>query len=39
MEALISEHATRPGYDFGSEFEFGLELILNGLERSLRAGG
>ena len=29
------EHVLRPGYDYGSEFEFGLDLILDGLERSL----
>ena len=27
-----------PGYDFGDEFRFGLELILDGLERSLASG-
>ena len=25
------EHALRPGYDFGDEFEVGLDLILDGL--------
>lgn len=29
------EHALRPGYDFGNEFEVGLELILDGLARWL----
>lgn len=29
---LAAEHIMQPGYDFGSEFEFGLDLILNGLE-------
>ena len=31
----------KPGYDFGDEFEFGLDLILDGLARSLSepAGG
>jgi AcrR family transcriptional regulator len=33
---LTTEHVLQPGYDFGSEFEFGLDLILDGLERSLR---
>ena len=28
------EHILRPGYDHGSEFEFGLDLVLDGLERS-----
>jgi AcrR family transcriptional regulator len=26
-------HALRPGYDYADEFEFGLDLILDGLER------
>jgi AcrR family transcriptional regulator len=33
LVAFISEHAMKPGYDFGDEFEFGLDLILDGLER------
>ena len=28
------EHALQPGYDFGDSFEFGLDLILDGLERA-----
>lgn len=28
-------HVLQPGYDFGKEFDFGLELILDGLERSM----
>jgi len=35
---LATEHALQPGYDFGDEFGFGLELILDGLER-LRTRG
>ena len=31
------EHALKPGYAFGDEFEYGLDLILEGLERR-RAG-
>lgn len=30
---LTTEHVLQPGYDFGNEFEFGLSLILDGLER------
>jgi AcrR family transcriptional regulator len=30
---FITEHAMSPGYDHGSEFEYGLEIILDGLER------
>lgn len=33
---MIVEHALKPGYDYGEEFEFGLDLILDGLDR-LRA--
>ena len=33
---LIVEHALKPGYDYGKEFEFGLDLILDGLERLKR---
>jgi AcrR family transcriptional regulator len=32
---LTTEHVLRPGYDYANEFDFGLELILDGLERSL----
>ena len=35
---FLSEHVMRPGYDYGDEFEYGLDLILDGIER-LRAGG
>ena len=31
-------HVMLPGYDFGEEFDFGLELILDGLERLLATG-
>ena len=33
---LTVEHVLQPGYDYGVEFEFGLDLILDGLERALR---
>ncbi len=33
------EHVLQPGYDYGSEYEFGLDLILNGLESALRLAG
>jgi AcrR family transcriptional regulator len=29
------KHILKPGYDFGREFEFGLDLILDGLARSI----
>jgi AcrR family transcriptional regulator len=31
------EHVLQPGYDYGAEFEFGLDLILEGLERARRS--
>lgn len=31
---LTTEHILQPGYDFGNEFDFGLNLILEGLDRS-----
>jgi AcrR family transcriptional regulator len=34
LAAFITEHAMKPGYDYGDEFEFGLDLILDGLERA-----
>jgi AcrR family transcriptional regulator len=34
LAEFISEHAMKPGYDYGNEFEYGLDLILDGLERS-----
>jgi hypothetical protein len=30
---MIIEHALKPGYDYAEEFEFGLDLILDGFER------
>jgi AcrR family transcriptional regulator len=30
---FITEHAMQPGYDFANEFEVGLDVILDGLER------
>ena len=29
---LTTEHVLQPGYDFGNEFDFGLNLILDGLD-------
>jgi AcrR family transcriptional regulator len=34
LVAFVSEHIMQPGYDFGDEFEYGLDLILDGLERA-----
>jgi AcrR family transcriptional regulator len=33
LAAFITEHAMKPGYDFANEFEVGLDVILDGLER------
>jgi AcrR family transcriptional regulator len=33
LAAFITDHAMKPGYDFGDEFEIGLDVILDGLER------
>ncbi len=35
LREFTLEHALRPGYDFGDEFDHGLELILDGLARLL----
>jgi AcrR family transcriptional regulator len=32
---MLTDHAMQPGYSFAAEFEFGLDLILDGLERLL----
>jgi AcrR family transcriptional regulator len=34
LAAFTVEHVLQPGYDFSDEFEFGLDLILDGLERA-----
>ncbi|MFZ5438986.1 MAG: TetR/AcrR family transcriptional regulator [Myxococcota bacterium] len=33
LKTFTLKHVLQPGYSFGDEFEFGLELILEGLER------
>lgn len=38
LAELTFKHVMKPGYDFGDEFGFGLELILDGLERGRRKG-
>ncbi len=35
LAELAYEHVLQPGYDYAHEFEFGLELILDGLDRLL----
>lgn len=36
LAEFVAEHVMQPGYDFGREFEFGLDLILDGLEAAAR---
>jgi hypothetical protein len=41
LAEVVTEFATSGGYDYAEEFEFGLDLILDGLarfERTLRSG-
>lgn len=38
LVAFITEHAMQPGYDYGDEFEYGLDLILDAIARTVRAG-
>ena len=35
LTEIAVEHVMRPGYDYGDEFEFGLDLILDGLDRAI----
>lgn len=35
LAEFATEHVMQPGYDYANEFGFGLELILDGLERAL----
>jgi AcrR family transcriptional regulator len=37
LTEIAVEYVMQPGYDYGNEFAFGLELILDGLERALRS--
>ncbi len=39
LAELTTQHVLRPGYDYGNEFGFGLDLILDGLERARTAPG
>jgi hypothetical protein len=35
LARFSTEHVLKPGYDFGEEFEFGLNMILDALARSI----
>ena len=37
LTELMQEHALQPGYAYAEEFDFGLELILDGLRRAIDA--
>jgi AcrR family transcriptional regulator len=37
LTEMAVEHVLQPGYDFADEFEFGLDLILDGLEKASTA--
>lgn len=37
LAEMITEHAMKPDYDYAKEFSFGLDLILDGLDRPRRA--
>ena len=37
LTEMTVQHILQPGYDYGDEFDYGLELILDGLDRALRA--
>ncbi len=37
LTEIAVEHVLKPGYDYGDEFAFGLDLILDGLEHALHA--
>jgi AcrR family transcriptional regulator len=39
LTELTIEHVLRPGYDYADEFEFGLDLILDGLQRARATSG
>ena len=34
LAEITFQYVMQPGYDYGDEFEFGLDLILDGLERA-----
>jgi hypothetical protein len=38
LAELMVEHALKPGYDYEQEFQRGLDLVLDGLERLVGRG-
>src|SRR4029077_18056170 len=39
LAEMGAKHVMKPGYTYAQEFEFGLDLILDGLEKARRARG
>ncbi len=39
LTEMTTKHILRPGYDFGDEFEIGLDVILDALTRTIAADG
>ena len=39
LSDFVTEHAMQPGYNYANEFEYGLDLILDGIEREQQAAG
>lgn len=37
LAEFVTDHVLKPGYDYAQEFEYGLDVILNGLDEALRA--
>jgi hypothetical protein len=35
LTEIVVEHVLEPGYDYGNEYQFGLDLLLDGLDRAL----
>ncbi|MFE7417109.1 TetR/AcrR family transcriptional regulator [Rhodococcus sp. NPDC057529] len=35
LAEFVTEHAMAPGYEFGDEYEYGLDLVLDGLEQAV----
>jgi len=36
LAEFITDHAMKPGYDYADEFEYGLDLVLDGLNAANR---
>jgi hypothetical protein len=34
LTEILTEHVMMPGYDYGDEFEYGLDVVLDGLVRA-----